>query len=109
MRTFKVMISIQDDNGIYDQDVVEREGAWWFVEAWLDSPSEGYRIPTKVISIGRPRRQRLTGRSDGVEWVLNDPVPKEIAEYRAPLGGEELFVVLEQPDWRFALPSNRMN
>lgn len=109
VRLFKVLMHIEGDHGgEYDQDAIEYEGKLWLVPEWSDSPVLGYRIPTRIISLETLRYQRWEA-GPYAEYVINDPMPIDVLEGRAPPEVLSKYVVVEMPDIRFPLPPERMN
>jgi hypothetical protein len=106
-RLLTVAMLIEGDDGLYEQDAIEYQGKIWLVPEWLDSPVLGYRIPARIISLETLRHQPMQGWS--AEFVINDPLPIDVIEGRAQSPLIDKYVVIEEPDLRFPLPSNRMN
>jgi hypothetical protein len=99
-RRLIVVMCIQDDNGIYEQDAIEYEGEIWLVPEWLDHKSGEHCIPARIIRLEGLRHQPAPNGFDA-EWVLNDPMPKDVLDGHVPSELADKYVVIEMPDIRF--------
>lgn len=87
---------------ILKMDTIEHEGQFWLVPQWIDSQTEEWTMPARIILLDSLPHQE----SDGKQWdfVLNDPIPKAIAfgETQPEEGSE--YVVVERPNIRLPKP-----
>lgn len=87
---------------IYAADVIEHEGKLWIVPHWLDSPTEGWSTPTRIIRMDKLPHQATPNRPEA--FVVNVPIPKEFVGLEPiPALAKIGFEIVETPDvkrWR---------
>jgi hypothetical protein len=106
IKVLRTMVAISGDPATQGQvlkmDTIEHEGQFWLVPEWLDSQTEEWTMPARIILLDSLRHQK----SDGEQWdfVLNDPLPKAIAYGETqPEEGSE-YVVVERPGIQLPKP-----
>jgi hypothetical protein len=83
-RTINVTLHIEGDAALYQCSAIEHEGEVWLVPKWIPSPSEGYALPERMISLRRYRHQMFENRSG--DLLINIPVPRALID--GPLSPE---------------------
>lgn len=101
-KILKTLISFSDldDGFLYRVDTIEYQGKFWLVPTWLDKPTEGWRIPERIICLDVLPHQK-TGTSDPADFVLSHGIPKSVFDGRIPPQSEDSYIVVERPDIRF--------
>ena len=107
-RLLKAYVLIENDQGLYLQDAIEYEGKLWLVPQWSDSPILGVRMPTRIISLETIRHQQAPVGYEA-DLLINDPLPTGLLDGPIPPELAGRYVVIEEPEIEFPLPSNRMN
>lgn len=93
-KIFKTLIC---GDGFYSCDAIEYKGGFWLVPHWLEAPSEGYKIPTRIIRFDKHPYQK---DSFGADFLLNAPIPKAVLDGQTKDGYE----VIDRPDLKFYIP-----
>ena len=98
------MVAFSDGGGeIYKADTIEHEGKMWLVPQWLEAPSEGWKIPERIVLLDSLPHQKTLGSSFG-DFVLNSPIPKAVFDGPIQQLQGSGFVVVERPDIRIPIP-----
>jgi hypothetical protein len=84
------------DGKILKMDTIEHEGRMWLVTSWLVPRTGGLSKPERLICLDTLPHQKAS--MNGLDFVLNNPLPKAVTEGRVPSGLEALYVVIERPD-----------
>ena len=106
MKILTTMVIISGDEttkgAIHKMDTIEHEGRFWLVPEWLDSQSEAWTMPARIILLDTLHHQK----SDGEQWdfVLNDPIPKAIVHGETEPEPDSQYFVVERPDIQFPKP-----
>lgn len=101
-KLLKTMVTLEGD--IIRVDTIEHEGKLWLVPGWIDSPSEGWSSPERIILLDELPHQRMAP-GNPADWVLNCPMPKAVFAGQIPKQSPYRFVVLERPDIKFHIPA----
>jgi len=103
MTTLKTVVAIQGGNSLFLSDTIEYEGKLWLVPEWLESPTEGYKIPARIICLSNLTFQKLGGTFPA-DYSLSVPVPKAVFDGTHQQPSTLGYVVVERPDIRFPIP-----
>lgn len=91
------------DEGLFLCDTIEYEGGLWLVPEWIDGiPSKGYSKPARIIQITYLPKSGPFGKAD---FLLQNPLPKGVFEGNVPSELKSVYVVIENPDIVFEIPS----
>ena len=94
---------IDGSNEISLFDTIRHDGKWWLVPRWLEAPTEGWKIPTRIILLDVLRHQDAPPDYPA-KFLLNDPIPKSVLGGEIPKQPEGKYVVVERPDIRLDIP-----
>ena len=103
---YKTVVAIsgspQHEGQLLMMDTIEHEGQMWLVPSWLVPQAGGLSKPERLICLDSlPHQKASMGGSD---FVLNNPIPIDILEGRAPRESGFSYLVLECPDIEVAHP-----
>lgn len=100
MKIYKALVGLDaDDGNLYEAHVIEHEAKFWLVSGWLEAPSEGYKIPARLVSMdGLPQQVDL---SADPAFLLTQ-VPKSFFDLGSTPAAGTAF--LDRPDIRFSIP-----
>lgn len=98
-----VMLSNPGDNKIYYADTIEYEGKLWLVPTWLESPSLSYKLPERIVCI--ETLAHMKAGMPGVDYVLNNPIPRDVLYGQILPELKEKYVVKMRPDIRVSIPT----
>ena len=70
-------------SSLYTIDAIEWKGKLWLVPFWLDNPGKKETTPGRVIRFDNLRHSDVRGTSIG-DFLLNDPLPKELLTRETP-------------------------
>jgi hypothetical protein len=98
MQVFKTYVTY--GGAIHLTDTIEHDGKLWLVPHWLDTIDGRWTSPARIIRIDLLRHSRF-GAS---EYLLNDPLPKELFDERSPKEPIAGYEVVELPEIQFATP-----
>lgn len=101
-RIFAVMIVGPEQGTTALCDGLEHEGKLWLVPQWLDVPGQGLTKPVRLIRFDQLEHTHSPGAKDGIEYVVNVPIPKTLFDIRTPKITEPGFEVVDLPE--LALP-----
>jgi hypothetical protein len=107
---FKVIVGYEDGTSEV-VGAVEHEGAVWLVPKWLPDRDVGVRRPERMIRLDQFRHQRFDppatdpGPLAGVNFALNDPLPRSLFSGELTPTLREQYVVLDKPNARFRFPT----
>ena len=87
---------------VYKVDAIEYEGAIWLVPHWIEFLDEGVMKPTRIVRLDRLVHQKAS--VSGVEYLVNEPLPKSLFETQKPGQLAAQFVVIEAPDITVQIP-----
>ena len=106
MKILKTLVG-SDDGQIRTCDTIEHEGGLWLVPHWSVAPSQGWKMPTRIIRMDTLPHQKMPD-SWAQDYVLNGPIPKAVLFCETPPEEAHGFVVIDRPDIR--LPGgNKLN
>lgn len=97
--TTKVLL----DDGISHFDTIEYEGGRWLVPGWIDSQSEGWSMPERIIRVDLLPGGKA-GASSAADFLLHDPIPRSLLNGQIPKELEGRVSVIELPDIRIYIP-----
>lgn len=84
-----------DGGGILKCDAIEYEGKLWLVPHWLDVPAKGVTKPRRIIRMDTLRYQPMKNPAYGVDYILNDYMPKAVLEGTAPPEQARQYEIVE--------------
>ena len=93
-----VMLGNAQEGELLRCDAIEHEGALWLVPEWLQNPTEGWMTPVRIIRISGFRLQKLPPGNWIGDYILNDPIPRDVLEGRTAAKSGVQFEVVERPD-----------
>jgi hypothetical protein len=97
-RIFKTYVT--DGISVFPMDTIEYEGKFWLVPIWLESPTEEWRTPARLIGLPNLHTQDLRGTQAPVDFAVQVPIPKAVLEGKTTTG----YSVIERPPIRFPKP-----
>ena len=101
-KIFRVMMMIADTGQIAGCDAIKHQETLWLVPNWLDSPTETYTRPERIIALDRSWYQ--DGGKQGNErfdYTLMRPIPKDALYGPSPSQTKDSFVVVLSPEIKF--------
>lgn len=104
MKMLKVKVAV--GSIITDADGIEHEGKLWLVPFWLDMPAAGVSMPNRIIRFDNLPHADVRGSNLG-DYVLNNPIPKELFDFQTPKQQVAGFEYQELPDIRIPLGSKK--
>lgn len=96
-RILKTMLGFPGGSALFLCDTIEHAGELWLVPEWLEAPALKVRKPARIISLSRLSHQRFA-KPHPADFFLNDPMPKDVFEGRAPSAAAAPFHVVEAPE-----------
>ena len=108
-RIFSVMIIAPEDGSIAKCDGIAHEGKLWLVPHWLDVPGQGLTRPVRLIRFDQLAHQRSQGAKDGIEYVVNEPIPKALFDIRTPKITAPRFEVVDLPELAIPRSASKSN
>lgn len=98
MKVRKAIVIIRNgaSNEIHSIDVVEYQGKFWLVPAWLDYPAQKATRPLRIVWLGTMRHHHMPGSDP--EFLVEDPVPSYVFDGRLPPEEASRYVVVESPE-----------
>jgi hypothetical protein len=88
---------VSDGTSIFPMDTIAYEGGFWLVPEWLESASEGWRAPARIIRLDNLGYQDLREASQPADFVVNEPIPRAVFEGRAQGPSAARYVIVERP------------
>jgi hypothetical protein len=99
MVILKTLVSFIEGGALHAADTIRYEGGLWIVLTWSKSQTEELVMPTRIIRIDTLRHQTMAaGNHYGVDFVLNEPLPKGLFEDKIPAELVGKYDVVERPD-----------
>jgi hypothetical protein len=83
-------------------DAIEYLRVFWLVPKWIDMPAQEMRRPARILSLATIPH-RMTKGADP-ELIVDNPMPRYVFDGQIPPEEARKYVVVENPDLRFALP-----
>jgi hypothetical protein len=109
MKTFdeefavKILKTAIDGTGaVCSMDTVEYQGEFWLVPSWLEAPWNGWRMPSKIVSLSRLGYEHTPDNSLGDFKLLIALEPSSLTDSVETLQANG-YVVRERPDIRLPL------
>jgi len=103
MSDLKALITVKDGDGsLFAADLIRHEGKLWIVPTWLENPTEGYKVPERIICLDMIRHQRWD--APPVSSVVNEQIPKAVMYGPGPLPPGNGYLVVLNPDIRVPIP-----
>jgi hypothetical protein len=96
MEVFHTLLGFSDGGELFNCDTIEHEGQFWLVPEWLEAPELGMTRPARIIPLAKLRHQKM-GPNYPQRFLLNDPMPRDVFEGRAPPQLAEQFGVITEP------------
>ena len=84
-------------------DTIEYEGKFWLVTEWIDSRSEGWSMPARIILLDVLPHKRVAS-GNPADYVVEYPIPKSVFDGQIPKQSKYKFVVIERPEIRIYFP-----
>lgn len=96
-RILKTLLGFPGGSELFLCDTIEHEGALWLVPEWLEAPDLKVRKPVRIIRLSGLEYQQFQNPHPA-DFLLNDPIPKDVFEGRAPSVEGGPFLVVEAPE-----------
>jgi hypothetical protein len=109
MRQFQVLVIGVEDGTINKCDGIEHEGKLWLVPRWLDAPAQGVTRPARLIRFDSVPHQHTPNARDGIEYVINYPIPIQLFEIQTPKQEVPGFEFVEMPELTLPLPGKKLS
>jgi hypothetical protein len=106
---FKVLVIDVENGTIAKCDGIEHEGKLWLVPHWLEVPAQGVTKPARIIRFDSIPHQRTPNSRQGVEYVINYPIPKELFGSQTPRQAIPGFEFQELPEITLPLKDRTLN
>jgi len=104
MKIFKVLASFDSNGDIFLADGIDYQGEIWLVSHWLNNPSEGIKMPERIIQIPKEDLQHTPDSSMylyAVKFALPASLRSAVNQSQIPEG----YVVQFLPELKFAIQS----
>ncbi len=101
MEVLQTLVTFIEGGSLHVAKTIRYEGGLWIVLSWSQQQADGLIMPTRIIRIDKlPHQEMAAGNHYGVDFVLNDPLPKGLFDRQIaiPQEFEGKFDVVEQPD-----------
>ncbi len=101
MEVLQTLVTFIEGGSLHVAKTMRYEGGLWIVLSWSQQQAVGLIMPTRIIRIDKlPRQEMAAGNHYGVDFVLNDPLPKGLFDRQIPIPREleGKFDIVEQPD-----------
>lgn len=99
MQILKTLVSFVEGGALHAADTIRYEGGLWIVSMWSQSEAKELVMPTRIIRIDTLRHQTMAaGNHYGVDFVLNEPLPRGLFDDNIPQELVGKFDVVERPD-----------
>jgi hypothetical protein len=108
MKIFSAMVIGVAGGTISQCDAIEYDNKLWLVPNWLDIPAQGVTKPARIIRFDSLRHQKTPG-PNGADFVINDPIPKELFDARTPRQAIPGFEFVEMPEISLPLKDKTKN
>lgn len=102
MTLFKTWACVDDQFGLLD--TVEYQGGLWLVIRWTAAPTEGYRMPVRIVRLDVLSYQKL-GPPHPADFGLNVPISKDVLDGTVPSKEARGYVVVDRPPIEFPIPT----
>jgi len=104
MKIFKVSVAV--GNAILICDAIRYRKKTWLVPFWLEDYARGVKRPARIIGVDQGI---LEDAPPGYpfEFVLPEPLPRELLNHLAPIPPGTQYEVVEQP--KIEVESHRAN
>ena len=105
MTILKALIALADEDGsIFMADVIRHGGKLWIVPTWIETPSEGYKTPERIVCLDSLQHQQATRGTSQVDLFVSDPIPRAVLYGPDPPPRSGVFRVVLRPKVRFPIP-----
>ena len=102
-KIYQTLIYFEVGAGTFLIDTIEYDGKLWLVPSWLETPSEGWKTPARIILLDSLYHQAIPPGGQ-YDFLLKLPMPKDVYEGRIPKESEGEYVVIERPDVKIPIP-----
>jgi len=102
MKIFKTAIEFEGAEFTAYMDTIEYEGEFWLVPSWMEALWNGWRIPSRIVSLSRLRHTCTPGGRSGDFTLLLPGALFDLTETVDALQAHG-YVVRERPDIRVDL------
>ena len=99
VKIYKTLVQFLEGGGTTEVDTIKYDGNLWLVPEWLDMPIERVTMPARIIQLDSLAYQVVD--SQDVDYVLNDPLSKDLLYGRTQTQEGLEVVVLDHPDISF--------
>ncbi len=101
MEVLQTLVTFVEGGSLHVAKTIRYEGGLWIVLSWSQQQADGLIMPTRIIRIDKlPHQKMAAGNHYGVDFILNDPLPKGLFDGQIPIPHEleGKFDIVEQPD-----------
>lgn len=98
-----VLMGSDQDGKIYILQAIKREDGLWLIPSWLENPSEGWKIPERIIRVDPSEYEELGGDYPA-EYHTKHPVPRAVLNGQSRTVEGISYDVVERPDIRIQIP-----
>jgi hypothetical protein len=101
MEILKTLVNFIEGGSLHMADTIRYEDGLWIVLSRSEPQAEGLIMPSRIIRIDKLRHQSMAaGNHYGVDFVLNDPLPKGLFDGQIPIPQELAgkFDVIARPN-----------
>jgi hypothetical protein len=103
VKIYKTLVALANEGGdIFTADTIKHEGKMWLVPTWLENPTEGYKIPERIVCLDTLQHQRTPEAQE--DFCINVPIPRTVLYGPAPSLPAHGYVVKFRPDVRIPIP-----
>lgn len=95
---FKTIVS--DGTSFFPMDTIEYQGKLWLVPKWYESPTEGWRMPERIICLSNLAHRDLRGMDQSADFGMNVPIPKFVLWGPIPEKPTGGYTVVARPPLR---------
>lgn len=85
------------DGGMYYMDAIKYQGSYWLVPDWILSPDETLMRPIRIISLAKLPHQ-VNPKGPAPHVVVEYSIPKSVSAGLIPVGEEDRYEVIENPE-----------
>jgi hypothetical protein len=97
LKTAQVFLSDDDAGRIYSVECIEHDKHTWLVTRWNEAPSQGWKVPARLVMLDNLPHQKLSGSGFQDDYLLQIGLPKAFFYDPNPPPAERPFVVVDQP------------
>lgn len=97
------MCGVEGSGGVFHMDTIEYQGGFWLVPEWLKELGSNIGMPARLIRLDSLPHQKTPGSPLG-DFVLNNPLPKDVVDRHSPVKTGSGYEVIQYPDLQVRIP-----